>query len=197
MKKLIMTVAVVAMAAITQAASIDWGVNAFPMFKGADGSTALAAGSSAYLIVDWSSNQSAIIAALSEGTLSTDTAGVIAQSATSNTMGFVPASTATSDKLTYDVGTTTYDFAVLLIDTNTKSGETWYNVSQANTKAAYDSTKLDEFEKTEAVFAAQNAFTAANSQTGGWQQAAVVPEPTTGLLLLIGMAGLALRRKQK
>ncbi len=29
--------------------------------------------------------------------------------------------------------------------------------------------------------------------TGGWQ---VVPEPTTGLLMLIGLAGLALRRKQ-
>ena len=29
--------------------------------------------------------------------------------------------------------------------------------------------------------------------TGGWQ---AVPEPTTGLLILLGMAGLALRRKQ-
>ena len=30
--------------------------------------------------------------------------------------------------------------------------------------------------------------------TGGWQ---VVPEPTSGLLLLLGVAGLALRRKQR
>ena len=30
----------------------------------------------------------------------------------------------------------------------------------------------------------------------GWYTAAAAPEPTSGLLLLLGMAGLALRRKQ-
>ena len=42
-------------------------------------------------------------------------------------------------------------------------------------------------------------FTLGNS-TGGvatsWQSTAAVPEPTSGLLLLIGMAGLALKRKR-
>ena len=31
----------------------------------------------------------------------------------------------------------------------------------------------------------------------GWQTAAAVPEPTSGLLMLIGVAGLALRRKRR
>ena len=36
----------------------------------------------------------------------------------------------------------------------------------------------------------------ARAEDGGWQTAAAVPEPTSGLLLLLGVAGLALRRKR-
>lgn len=39
------------------------------------------------------------------------------------------------------------------------------------------------------------AFDAATSTTGGWQTTAV-PEPTSGLLMLVGLAGLALRRRR-
>ena len=34
------------------------------------------------------------------------------------------------------------------------------------------------------------------SGTDGWVASSSVPEPTSGLLLLLGVAGLALRRKQ-
>jgi hypothetical protein len=46
--------------------------------------------------------------------------------------------------------------------------------------------------------AASNATFADNSAYAGagWYAAGAVPEPTSGLLLLIGVAGLALRRKQ-
>ena len=37
------------------------------------------------------------------------------------------------------------------------------------------------------------AFDTATGATGGWQ---AVPEPTSGLLMLVGLAGLALRRKR-
>ena len=52
-------------------------------------------------------------------------------------------------------------------------------------------------------FGQQNAFssvgfkdTAAGYAGAGWYSTAAVPEPTSGLLMLLGMAGLALRRKR-
>jgi hypothetical protein len=40
-------------------------------------------------------------------------------------------------------------------------------------------------------FADSTGFT-----SGGWYTAAAVPEPTSGLLMLVGLAGLALRRRR-
>ena len=40
------------------------------------------------------------------------------------------------------------------------------------------------------------AFADATASTGGWQSTAAVPEPTSGLLMLVGLAGLALRRRR-
>ena len=40
-------------------------------------------------------------------------------------------------------------------------------------------------------------FIARSSTPGTWSAVAPIPEPTSGLLMLLGMAGLALRRKQK
>ena len=88
-----------------------------------------------------------------------------------------------------------YDFSVLIIDTTSANGP-YYMVAGTRTGMAYDSVQGDEVASI--AFCSDqfgtgaltyNATPAAN----GW---AVVPEPTSGLLMLLGMTGLALRRKR-
>ena len=191
MKKLVIAFAAVAMAAIAQAAAINWSAAAVSSGDGVswNGGKPASKGSgyAAYFFITSSTQASdtivsydAVVSALAAGDLS------VLDNATKqvalNTNGAVP---------TTAVGT--------------------YGVTQADTVSAFmvvfDNSAADEA----AYFAASNIKTAeiaqgassnsAMSWTGytaayGWTEMAAVPEPTSGLLLLLGMAGLALRRKQ-
>ena len=53
-----------------------------------------------------------------------------------------------------------------------------------------------EFGQQNALSSAGFKDVAAGYAGAGWYSAAAVPEPTSGLLMLLGMAGLALRRKR-
>jgi hypothetical protein len=72
-----------------------------------------------------------------------------------------------------------------------------------NNAAATDATYYAYTGKNSTTIAASGAdgamqfgsFTDATSSTGGWT-ATAVPEPTSGLLMLVGLAGLALRRRR-
>ena len=192
MKKLMIALAAVAVAAGVQAASLNWSSTSSSSFKGYN-SGKLATSMPVYLID--SAYISTIVEAINKGTLSTSTQGVIAQGAFENTRGLITDHTVSNAALNYDKGATTYNFAQLIIDNVNGSPDTYYNISKALTTAAYDPTKTEEFAATDVAFT-YSMFSDANSQTGGWTKASAVPEPTSGLLLLLGIAGLALKRKR-
>ena len=182
MKKLMIALAAVAVAAVAQAAAIDWSVanNAWTI---QDGSRP-AQGTTVYLI-NGATSLDVIAAAVADNTVSMSLDWVYGSAATDNGRGRVQE--LTTDGLTRGKS---YDFSVLVIDKTSENGP-YYMVSAKTTGVAYDIAQEDE--------AVSIAFTGdqfgSNALTGGWTTASV-PEPTSGLLLLLGMAGLALKRKR-
>ena len=187
MKKLFVTIAAIALAVATQAASVDWsvGANTWTM---SDGSKP-AKGTTVYLIDggQWATIQAAIDGGATSFT--TADAGIIAIGQTSNTKGAV-SGTATSSAL---VAGTSYNFAYMVFDTS--AGQ--FYASATKSMAAYDPTDPD-FSEVKTVSFAGESFTT-TGLSGGWSDAggSPIPEPTSGLLLLVGAGMLALRRKQK
>jgi len=190
MKKLMIMLGAVAAAIGVQAASIDWSVanNGWVLDSGSKASS----GFTVYLI-NGATSLETIAAAIDSKTGAFDDAQtwVYGSAATDNNKGRVSELTTTTDKL---VRGTDYDFSVLLIDAGATGGPK-YMVSDTFAQTAY---KVGDDEAMGVSFGAEslgaNALTYnATSAANGW---AAVPEPTSGLLLLLGVAGLALKRKR-
>lgn len=86
-------------------------------------------------------------------------------------------------------GSTKYSVYAVIFDTTTITDSSHYYVTAAS---AASTTFADGASTTKSyTLAATSSATASN-----WKSVGPVPEPTSGLLMLIGMAGLALRRKR-
>ena len=179
----------VAAAIGVQAASIDWSVanNGWVLDSGSKATS----GFTVYLI-NGATSLETIAAAIDSttGAFDADQTWVFGSAATDNNKGRVTELTTTTDKL---VRGTSYDFSVLLIDAGAEGGPK-YMVSANYAQTAY---KVGDDEAMAVAFGADrlgaSALTyAAGTAANGW---AAVPEPTSGLLMLLGMAGLALRRR--
>lgn len=163
-------------AAVSQAASVGWS------FMGA---TAYASGSYDVFVLGQNgvTSQSQIAALVAAGTAVDSYAFYSGGSIAANGAGVVqPANSGKS--LTYDAeGSTadnTYQAFIIVWD---KDGKNASYTALAETTLANNNTSKTF------LFANQSSNLSANNFS-------VAPEPTSGLLMLLGMAGLALRRKR-
>ena len=179
MKKLTILATAAIMAICSQAATVTWSAaNIQPDPSGNTSFEYLV-----YLVDNSVVSQSSMAGYLADGDtsyLSQALAnGVTAKtSATANTAKM--ASTKTDDA-TYSSGDSATYYLVIL-NNDVLDDATYFQVSQT---------------KTGTVTSAGGIAMAFGTQASNtWNEMAAVPEPTSGLLLLLGMAGLALRRKR-
>ena len=187
MKKLIIAVAAVAMGIAANAASYSWTTNG-RIYDGSgnSGSDYYAKGQTAYLMFASTITQADLVDAFQSNAataMSTVTGGKVT-SAEVSSEGKI-----SKTGITYD--TTSVETAYFVIFANDKM------YVSGSAVASYDS--LNPTDVNPIDFAAETSLSRATLQaadgysTAGWY---AVPEPTSGLLLLLGMAGLALKRKR-
>ena len=201
MKKLMIALGAVAMAAGVQAASITWGTGIIhlPGADGAQTSTAAinsSAGVTAYYYITasavdastlWSTYAKADDSGFYTVSGQTDksssfTAG---RSGGGGSLNFATKDTVAKDATSYASAIFTYD-----ANNDGKIGEgDWYMV---NSHEYLNSSDKD----TTVGMLGLYPGAATSGDMIGWTQIQAVPEPTSGLLLLLGVAGLALRRRR-
>lgn len=191
MKKFVMALAVAGAAVCAQAASVKWDSSKMFTAASADGgfsSTAIKGAATGYLFALTESDYNTLLADYAaNGNMSAvwntykDSLGTA--TGTGATKAFTSVSAITT---TADVGDTVYG-AIIYTYTDATLGKDFYIANLASGTVGAESgltlANLGTYFKGDA----------SGTPTGGW---VATPEPTSGLLLLLGAAGLALRRKR-
>ena len=180
MKKIIIALLAVASVACVQAASMKWSMANGVLSPSPDGSSREGRCSYYTMLVFTESQADAVNAALAAKDLTTLSTLAISSSQAgaagsfTSTIAGLTGSSATIFGVVFD----TYS------STETIKDAGYYYVTDSVTQNTYDPSGSDP--ATTAVFTS-------TQMTGKWQD---IPEPTSGLLLLLGVAGLALKRKR-
>ena len=185
MKKLIIAVAVIAIAAVSQAASWTWGTTgkaSSKVWSNAAGSAA--ANYAVYLFDAGKTSASDLLEGIRGGkTLSDFAAAQVKQTSLDG-----DAKLANTD-VTYGSAGTSYSFYSVMVD----GDKLFLTDTLTDLVAQQSDTVMVTWSGMSTMTTAMKGDAAYS--TGGWYTTSV-PEPTSGLLMLLGVAGLALRRRR-
>ena len=180
----------VAMATIAvNAASYSWSATEGRLFNGTGngGSANYITSGSAYLVFASDLTQAALVSAFASDA-SAAASTVATKAVSTGSIGSDARISATG--FTYD---TTADQTAYFVVFN---GDNMYVSGTADAGYMAVGTSYIAFESQSTPSKALPSDAAAGFGSAGWYQASAVPEPTSGLLMLLGMAGLALRRRR-
>jgi len=192
MKNIMTALAVVAFAAAAQAASVDWTLSSKNTFMKQDGTAAK--GMTVYLLNTAATDYAKLVADLGTGAATAANVtsyGAYLGSATtgSTATGAGKVTTQTATQASIVAGANVYG-QYLVFDT--VGTDKYYYLSASATGKGYDGSA-------EYPTGTPLGWSSTTYASDNWTKVAGggdTPEPTSGLLLLLGVAGLALRRKQ-
>ena len=183
MKKIMIALAVIALAGVTQAASFKWASTTGQTMYQAGTSVKLTAGT-VYLFNADVISQSALLDAFAAGT------DIATKSIASTSMKTAGTFTQTSEIASIGADQTLNAYFAII-----NGEEIYVSASKSGLGQSSATTPMNFSGLSSSSKAVATEWTTGGTfSAGGWYTA--VPEPTSGLLMLVGLAGLALRRRR-